>query len=41
MHPAEQITIEQYNQELSEAELEYEAGEYISSEELLQLIKTW
>jgi len=33
------ISIEEYNQELAEAEEEYQAGNYITSEEMLQLIK--
>jgi len=37
----ERISIEQYNQELQEAEEEYQAGHYISSEEMLKLIRKW
>lgn len=35
------ISIEQYNQELEEAEAEYENGEYISHEEMTNRIKKW
>lgn len=35
------ITQEQYNQELSEAEAEYQAGDYITSEEMLKLLRKW
>ena len=35
------ISIEQYNQELEEAEAEYETGEYISHEEMTNRIKKW
>ena len=37
----EHISIEQYNQELNEAEAEYEKGDYIKHEELLVQIKKW
>jgi hypothetical protein len=37
----EQISIEQYNQELAEAETEYEAGNYITSDDMLKLIQQW
>jgi homoserine acetyltransferase len=37
----ERISIEQYNRELKEAEEEYQAGNYISSEEMLKLIRKW
>ena len=33
------ISIEEYNKELNEAEAEYEAGNYISQEEMLKLIQ--
>jgi len=33
------ISIEQYNQELQEAEAEYERGEYITHEEFVKQIK--
>jgi len=35
------ITIEEYNNELQEAEAEYEKGEYISHEEMLKQIGKW
>lgn len=35
------VSIEQYNQELAEAEAEYEAGEHITSDEMLKLIRQW
>lgn len=35
------ISIEQYNQELNEAEGEYKAGDYITQEEMLKLIQQW
>ena len=38
---SERITVEQYNQELQEAEAEYEKGQYVSHEELLKQIKKW
>ncbi len=37
----ENLTIEQYNQELMEAEAEYERGEYITHEEMTRQIKQW
>lgn len=37
----ERISLEQYNQELAEAEAEYQAGNHISSEEMLKLIRQW
>jgi hypothetical protein len=37
----EQISIEQYNQELAEAEAEYETGNYITSDDMLKLIHQW
>lgn len=40
-HAQERINLEQYNQELSEAEAEYKAGEHISSDEMLQLLRKW
>lgn len=36
-----QISIEQYNKELQEAEAEFEKGEYISNKEMLKQIKKW
>jgi hypothetical protein len=38
---SERISPEQYNQELAEAEAEYQAGNYITSEEMLKLIRQW
>jgi hypothetical protein len=35
------ITLEQYNQELAEAEAEYQAGDHITQEEMLKLIRQW
>ncbi|MBL7748317.1 MAG: hypothetical protein JNM19_12850 [Chitinophagaceae bacterium] len=35
------VSIQQYNQELAEAEEEYKAGNHITSNEMLQLIKKW
>jgi hypothetical protein len=35
------ISVEEYNQELKEAEGEYERGEYTSHEEFLKQIKKW
>jgi hypothetical protein len=37
----ERINSEQYNLELGEAEAEYQAGDHITSEEMLQLIRKW
>ena len=37
----ERLSQEQYNQELAEAEAEYEAGDYITSGEMLKLIRQW
>ena len=37
----ERISSEQYNTELEEAEAEYQAGEHITSEEMLKLIRQW
>jgi predicted transcriptional regulator len=34
-------SLEQYNQELAEAEAEYQAGDYITHEEMLKLIHKW
>lgn len=34
-------SLEQYNQELAEAEAEYQAGNYITQEEMLKLIHKW
>ena len=41
MQSPERITREQYNHELEEAEAEFQAGNYISSEEMLKLIRQW
>jgi hypothetical protein len=35
------IGIEEYNQELKEAEAEYERGEYLTHEEFVKQIKKW
>lgn len=35
------ISIEEYNQELLDAEAEFERGEYITHEQLLKSIKAW
>jgi hypothetical protein len=35
------VSIEEYNQELKEAETEYEKGEYTSHEEFVKQIKKW
>ena len=37
----ERINLQQYNQELSEAEAEYKAGDHISPDEMLKLIRQW
>lgn len=37
----ERINLEQYNQELAEAEEEYQAGDCITQEEMLKLIRQW
>jgi hypothetical protein len=38
---AYRISIEEYNQELQEAEAEYEKGEFKSHEEFVNQIKKW
>jgi predicted transcriptional regulator len=38
---ATHVSIEAYNQELKEAETEYEKGEYTSHEEFIKQIKKW
>jgi hypothetical protein len=38
---ASRISIEEYNQELQEAEAEYQRGEYTSHEEFVKQIKKW
>jgi hypothetical protein len=35
------ISVEEYNQELKEAETEYERGEYTSHEEFVKQLKKW
>ena len=35
------ISVKQYNQELREAEAEYESGEYTTHEEFAKQIKKW
>lgn len=35
------VSIEEYNQELADAEAEFERGEYVSHEQLLKSIKAW
>lgn len=37
----EKISIQQYNQELAEAEAEYQKGDYITSDEMLKLVQQW
>jgi hypothetical protein len=36
-----QITNEQYNKELDEAEAEFENGDYITHEEMIKQVKKW
>jgi hypothetical protein len=38
---ASRVSIEEYNQELQEAEAEYEKGEYTTHEEFVKQIKKW
>jgi len=38
---ASRISVGQYNQELQEAEAEYERGEYVTHEEFVKQIKKW
>ena len=38
---ADRVSIEEYNQELQEAEDEYEKGEYTTHEEFVKQIKKW
>jgi len=38
---ASRISIDEYNQELQEAETEYEKGEYVPHEEFVKQIKKW
>lgn len=35
------VTIEEYNQELNEAEVEYERGDFVDHEQLKNSIKAW
>lgn len=37
----EKISIKQYNEELAEAESEYQKGDHITSDEMLKLIRQW
>lgn len=37
----ERISIEEYNQELQEAEAEYERGEFASHEDFVKQIRKW
>ena len=37
----ENLSIEQYNKEIDEAEMEYEKGDFITNEALLNEIKKW
>jgi predicted transcriptional regulator len=39
--PDNRISIEQYNQELDEAEAEFEKGEFVSHEEVVAMSKKW
>ena len=39
--PDNRISIEQYNQELAEAEAEFERGEFFSHEEVVAMSKKW
>ena len=41
MQTPERISTEQYNQELAEAEAEYQTGNHITSDEMLKLIRQW
>lgn len=41
MEENKRISIEQYNQELEEAQAEYENGDYLSHEEMIYKIKHW
>lgn len=41
VQPPGRTSLEQYNKELSEAEAEYNAGNHITSEEMLKLIGQW
>jgi hypothetical protein len=35
------VSLEQYNQDLGEAEEEYQTGDHITQEEMLKLIRKW
>ena len=35
------ISLEQYNKELDEAEQEFINGDYVSNEEMINIVKTW
>lgn len=37
----ERVSLEQYNKELNEAEAEYQKGEYLSHNEMINEMKTW
>jgi hypothetical protein len=41
VQPEERITNDTYNHEISEAESEYNSGDFISQEEMLKLIQKW
>ena len=40
-HPGDAITLEEYNKEIDEAEIEFQKGDYISNKEMMQQIKKW
>jgi len=37
----QRISLQQYNNELAEAEAEYEKGEYVTHDEVLKQMKKW
>lgn len=39
--PEGRISLKQYNQEIQEAEAEFENGDYITHEEMIRQIKEW
>lgn len=41
MQSSGRTSVEQYNEELAESESEYQAGNHITSEEMLKLIRQW
>ena len=41
LQSTERVSVEQYNYELAEAEAEYIAGDFITSDEMLKLIRQW